>query len=674
MGAVEPGMENIRKKYDGLCDRIIRYNYHYYELDSPLVDDAEYDALMLELLEIEKKYPSLKRDDSPSSRVGGRASAVFSEVPHDPPMLSLGNVFSTEELDEFDQRCRKNLKGGKTVEYSMELKFDGLAVEVLYENGVLVRGSTRGNGDVGEDVTANLMTIKNLPLKLKSTDPPAYLYARGEVYMSHAGFEALNRQREESGEPPFANPRNASAGSLRQLDPRITESRPLECVFYGTGRSSGIEISSQDGLFSTLASLGIPVPEFYEVGGIDKIREFYDSWAENRHRLHFDVDGVVVKVNDFSLREKLGVTTKAPRWAVAWKFPAKEAITALESVDFQVGRTGLVTPVANLSPINIGGVMVRRATLHNFSEIERLGVRIGNMVRVIRAGDVIPKVVEVIHRDDLKGKKINPPVKCPSCGSALKKEDIYLRCVNSECEALRMEMLKFFVSKDAMDMEFFGPELVMRLYRAGKLRDVSDFFRITREDLIGLERMGDRLADKILESINARRRIPLSHFLKSMGIRNVGEHMAVVIAREASSLEKVMEMSVEELMQIMEVGPGVAESVNSFFNNRTNRDVIDSMLASGLKVEDEKRPAAADSPVSGKTFVFTGTLSRLSRSEAEKMVADLNGRASGSVSKKTDYVVAGESPGSKYEKARELGVKILTEDEFIGLVKKTGGR
>ncbi|MBN2161040.1 MAG: NAD-dependent DNA ligase LigA [Spirochaetes bacterium] len=659
--------KEITARYNDLCDLIIKYNRHYYDLNDPLVDDSEYDALMRELLDLEARHPFLKRVDSPSARVGGYASPTFSEVPHDPPMLSLGNIFTPEELSDFDARCRKGAGAGGFA-YSMELKYDGLAVEVVYEQGRLRQGSTRGNGDVGEDVTRNIAAIGKVPPAVRGA-APGYLSVRGEVFMRHGEFERLNREREEIGEPAFANPRNAAAGSLRQLDPAITAKRSLDVVFYAVGRASAeLSLHDQKTLFEILPALGLPVSGEARVGTLDEIREYYDHWLENRHTLDFDIDGIVIKVNDFGLRDILGSTSKAPRWAVAWKFPAREAVTVMESVDFQVGRTGIVTPVANLHPINIGGVIVKRATLHNFKEVERLDVRVGDTIKVIRSGDVIPKVIEVVKKEGgERAVEIVPPDTCPSCGSPLRREEIYLRCVNAGCETKRLEGLKFFASKDGMDIEFFGPELVARLYAAGRLDTIADFYKITRESLLDLDRMGEKLADKVLESINARRRVPLSRFLQSLGIRNVGGHIAAVIAEGAGSLGTLFGMSVDDLMKIREVGPGVAESVHGFLRDEANRRLIDDMIASGLVVEEETVERPADSAVSGKTFVVTGTLSRFSRQEAEALIKNLGGRAAGSVSGKTDYVVAGDSPGSKLDKASKLGIKVLTEDEFIAL-------
>ncbi|OHD65560.1 MAG: hypothetical protein A2176_03160 [Spirochaetes bacterium RBG_13_51_14] len=661
--------KDIALRYQELCDLINRYNFHYYELNAPLVDDAEYDRLMRDLTDMERKHPGIRREDSPAARVGGYASATFSEVTHDPPMLSLGNIFTDEELLDFETRCRKGV-GGEGLRYSMELKYDGLAVEVVYEKGRLKQGSTRGNGEVGEDVTRNLAEIKKVPRTLSGA-APEYLSVRGEVFMRRDEFERLNNARLEKGEPVFANPRNAASGSLRQLDPGVTRERGLDAVFYATGRvSADRPIPDQMALFHTLPELGIPVSRHVGVGTLEDIRRFYEYWLENRHTLDFDIDGIVIKVNYFGIRDRLGATSKAPRWAVAWKFPAREAVTELESVDFQVGRTGIVTPVANLRPINIGGVIVKRATLHNFREVERLGVRIGDKIKIIRAGDVIPKVVDVIkHENGARGGAIIPPERCPSCGEALQREEIYLRCVNPECESKRLKSLKFFVSKDGMDIEFFGPELVQRLYSAGRLYTIADFYKITKEMLLEMERMGDKLADKVIDSINARRRVPLSRFLQSLGIRNVGGHVAGVIAEHAVSLKKLFDLSLDGLMKIREVGPGVADSVHGFLHDEENRKLIHEMISSGLVVEDEKVERTVKSAVSGKTFVVTGTLARFSRKEAEEIIKKMGGRTAGSLSGRTDFVVAGESPGSKLDRARELGVTVIDEKEFIAMIE-----
>ena len=663
--------ESTRRRYDELVELLKKYNYYYYNLNQPLVDDATYDGLMNELIDIEETHTDLKREDTPSEHVGGGVSETFSEVPHDPPMLSLSNVSSEEELRDFDKRCRKGL-GIDNIEYSAELKYDGLAVELKYENGRYTQGSTRGNGQVGEDVTANIATVKTLPLRLEGENVPDLIYLRGEVYMRHDEFARINNEREQKEEQVFANPRNAAAGSLRQLNPAVTKERELDMVLYGTGVVQPANlIHTQQELISFFDRFRLPGQVHHRVGSLDDVIEFYNYWLENRHELDFDIDGVVLKVNNFDDREALGATSKSPRWATAWKFPAREAVTRIVSVDMQVGRTGLVTPVANLDPVNIGGVLVSRATLHNFDEVKRLDARVNDTVKVIRAGDVIPKVVEVI--EEKRGGQTEPieaPGKCPSCGSELKKEDIYIRCVNPLCEAKILEQLKFFVSKDGLDIEFFGPELLKRLYDRGAIHDMADIFRLDKDDLVQLERMGDKLAEKILASIDRRRNITLSQFLKSMGIRNVGDYVAKVIARNTGSLENLKQRSVDDLESIKEIGPEVAEAVYKFFHDSDALGLIEKMKDAGVTIEDEEQQQRGETPISGKTFVFTGALESMSRREAEELVEGMGGRATSSVSKNTDFVVAGGEAGSKRDRAEKLGVTIISENDFLEMTGK----
>ncbi|MGV7931265.1 MAG: NAD-dependent DNA ligase LigA [Spirochaetota bacterium] len=660
----------IIERYEELIAIIEKYNYHYYTLDTPLVDDASYDELVRELVSIEENHPELRRLDSPTSKVGDVGASSFAEVRHDPPMQSLENRFLESEIMKYDEGIRKKVGIDIIPEYSVELKYDGLAVELEYEKGRFVRGSTRGNGEFGEDVSANLSTIIAVPKHLETNKPPDYLSVRGEVYMRHDEFDRINRLKLEREEELFKTPRNAAAGSLRQINPKVTAERELSIALYGIGRIvGGPIISTQTEMFEYFKSIKLPYPEFVELGDIEKVKMFYEYWLQNRHTLHFDIDGVVVKLNDFRFREIIGSKSKSPNWAVAWKFPAQEAITVLNSIDLQVGRTGVITPVGNLDPINIGGVLVKRATLHNFDEIARLDLRIGDTVKVIRAGDVIPKVLAVLAEKRTGAERpVEIPERCPSCGSALSREEIYVRCVNDHCEAKLQERLRFFVSKDGLDIEFFGPELVQRLYDAGSVRSVADILRLRAGDLLAVERMGEKLAEKILASIEKRKRIPLSFFLRALGIRNVGEHVAKVIARSVGSLERLFTISADELMEINEVGPGVAESVLEFFGSPENRRLIDEMLAAGLVVTAESVETRVIEGVAGRSFVFTGTLERMSRTEAEELVEKHGGRAAGSVSKKTDYVVAGVEAGSKLEKARKLGVRILTEDEFQKLI------
>ena len=662
-------MEDIKKRYDELIKLINKYNYYYYTLDKPLVDDATYDELMNELVTIEKSYPEIIRDDSPTKKVGAVIQTSFEQVRHDPPMLSLANAMDEGDINDFYERCCK-LLGTSTIEYCAELKYDGLAVELVYRNGIYVQGSTRGDGEVGEDVTENIATIKRVPTKLPG-NAPDFLSVRGEVIMHHGEFERLNEMRKQNGEQEFANPRNAAAGSLRQLDPNITAQRELDIVLYGIGKMEPTSmINTQSQLYDYFKKVGLPAPHYYKVGLLQDVKQFYKYWMENRYTLDFDIDGVVIKVNDITVRNTMGSTSKAPRWAIAWKFPAREAITVLKSVDYQVGRTGLITPVANLEPINIGGVLVKRATLHNFQEVKRLDIKIGDTVKVIRAGDVIPKVVEVIKDKRQDVRAIAVPETCPACNSKLQHEDIYIRCVNASCPAKEYETLCFFVSKDGMDIEYVGPELLKRLYDQKKIKTIADIYALTREDLLRVERMGEKIANKIIDSINKRREVTLSHFLRALGIRNVGDHLAKVIAKHAGSLQKLMVMSQEELMTIPEVGPGVAQSVYDFFHNEGSLTLIRQMFANGVVVKDEKVQEVSENLFKGKTVVFTGTLQNMTREEAERLIESMGGRASGSVSSKTDFVVAGEEAGSKLDKAKKLHIRILSEDEFMKMIGK----
>ncbi|MGQ9843014.1 MAG: NAD-dependent DNA ligase LigA [Spirochaetota bacterium] len=659
-------MKDIKKRYNELIELINKYNYYYYTLDKPLVDDATYDQLMKELISLEEKYPNIVHKDSPTKRVGAVIQTSFNQVRHDPPMLSLSNAMDEASMNDFHQRCAK-LLGTMDIEYCAELKYDGLAVELVYHNGIYVQGSTRGDGEVGEDVSENIATIKNVPAQLKGNFPE-YISVRGEVIMRHGEFERLNEQRRHNDEPEFANPRNAAAGSLRQLDPTVTAQRELDIVLYGIGKMYPAKAFTQSQLYELFEEFGLPAPHYYTVGSLKEVKGFYMHWMENRYTLDFDIDGVVVKVNRFDVRDTMGSTSKAPRWAIAWKFPAREAITVLKSVDYQVGRTGLITPVANLEPINIGGVLVKRATLHNFQEIKRLDIKVGDVVKVIRAGDVIPKVVEVLTNKRQEVVEIVTPEKCPVCNSPLQHEEIYIRCVNQSCPAKEYETLCFFVSKDGMDIEYVGPELLKRLYEQKKIKTIADIYALTRDDLLQVERMGDKIVDKILDSINQRREVSLSQFLRALGIRNVGDHIAKVIARHIRSLDKLQELSPQDLMRIPEVGPGVAQSVYDFFHDSTSLKIINTMINNGVTVLEEVVEEALENPFKGKTVVFTGTLKSMSRQEAESLIESLGGKASGSVSKKTDFVVAGVETGSKLEKATTLNVRILSEEEFLKMV------
>lgn len=658
----------LTKKYYSLIEKLNKYNHQYYVENNPLVDDMTYDKCLKELIEIEEKNPEIIDENSPSLKVGGNRSEKFSPVTHDPQMLSLSNIFNNSDLISYNERCIKNIDENE-IEYFAELKFDGLAVEVVYKNGILIEGSTRGNGLVGENITENIKTIEDLPKVLKVENPPEYLSVRGEVFMEHGEFERINKLREENEEQIFANPRNAASGSLRQLDAEITRSRKLTIMLYGIGKIiHNFEIKNQDQMFEFLKELGLPVSSYNKCGNINEIEEFYNHWVEHRYTLNFDIDGVVLKVNEFNIRDEIGVTSKYPKWATAWKFPAQEAITKLISVEYSVGRTGIITPVANLLPINIGGVLVKRATLHNFKEIERLNLKINDYIKVIRAGDVIPKVKEVLtNKRTNEEKEIIVPENCPACNQKLLIEDIFLRCENSNCPKKITEYLRFFVSKSAMDFENFGPELINRLQDKEKIKTVADIFKLKKDDLLELERMGDILADKILASIEAKKKIPLWHLLRSLGIRNVGDHIAKVISKKANSLENLYKMNVEDYLDIHEVGPNVAEAMYEYFHSNENISMIKEMQKAGLEIIEQE--GNANNIFEGMIFVFTGSMEKLNRKEAERIVEENGGRASTSVSKKTSYLVAGAKAGSKLTKAKKENVNIITEDQFIEMLK-----
>jgi DNA ligase (NAD+) len=585
-------------------------------------------------------------------------------------MLSLANCFNDEELEEWDDRVRRML-GGEPVEYVCEPKLDGLSVELVYVDGVFTVGSTRGDGRVGEDVTRNLRTIKQVPLRLFPLNGkvPRLLEARGEVYMEKEAFRRLNEERERAGEPLFANPRNAAAGSLRQLDPNVTASRPLKIFFYAMGRAEGIEIRSQVELLTTFPKLGLPVNPLWKLcKTLDEVKAFYRELLAMRHELPYEADGMVVKVNDFAQREILGEVSRAPRWAIAYKFPAEEATTRVLDIVVQVGRTGALTPVAILEPVEVSGATVSRATLHNEDEIRRKDIRIGDWVIVRRAGEVIPEVVKSIpERRTGAEKEFKMPERCPACGGLVVRPpgEVAYRCENLSCPARIKESIRHFASRRAMDIEGLGEKLVDQLVETGLVRKLSDIYRLKKEDLVNLERMGEKSAQNLLEQIERSKNAGLARLIFALGIRYVGEHLAEVLAEHFPSLEALSNATYEELIQIPEIGPRIAQSIVDFFRNAENRRLIQELKELGVKTEAEK---PKEGPLSGKTFVFTGTLSAFTREEARRLVESLGGRVASSVSRKVDYVVVGADPGEKLRKAQELGITILTEEGFRKLV------
>ena len=666
--------DQARKRHEALCSTLHRHNYLYHVLDQPEISDADYDRLLQELLDLETQFPELVHPESPSQRVGAPPLEKFEQVRHSLPMLSLENAFTEADMRQFDDRVRRFLAREQPLEYVCEMKMDGVAVELVYEEGRLQTGSTRGDGTTGEKITENLKTIPSVPLVLTSPCP-SLLEVRGEVYMELDNFQALNREREEEGLPTFANPRNATAGSLRQLDSAVTARRPLQIFCYGIGRLEGEAPRTHEQLLQQLQEWGLRT----NLAGttccpdIEAVITHYQSLQQRREDLPYEIDGMVVKVNDLALQRELGEKTRTPRWAIAWKFPPRQAVTTLEDIQLQVGRTGAITPVALLQPVEVSGVTVSRASLHNWDEIDRLDVRIGDQVVVERAGDVIPDVVRVLTEKRRGNETQVPlPTHCPACGSPVKRleGEVVPRCQGLSCPAQLKESLKHFARRGGMDIDGLGGKYIDQLLQLGLVKNVADLYRLRKEDLFRFERMGDKLAEKLLAAIEASKKRPLSRFLNALGIRHVGDHMAKVLASQFGSLEELSRASQEDLLAIHEVGPQVASSVTSFFASPQNQQILADLATLGVQPEREQRRAGG--PLSGKTFVFTGSLALFSRKEAQTLVEKLGGRASGSVSKKTDFVVAGEEAGSKLARAQELGVTVLSEEEFQQMVEREG--
>jgi len=662
-------MSDPKKTIQELRESINYHNYRYYVLDNPEISDQDYDRFFRELEELEKKYPHLITPDSPTQRVGAPPLESFKTVTHNLSMLSLANAFTEEEIIEFDRRLKRFLKDDTEITYVAEPKLDGLAVELVYLDGVFDVGSTRGDGMAGEDVTQNLKTIKPIPLKLitkKIKMIPTRLEVRGEVYIGITSFHELNRQKDEKGEPRFANPRNAAAGSLRQLDSSITAKRPLDIFCYGVGLVEGYSFISQWELLKTLPQWGCKVnPRIQLCTNIKEVVEYYRYMEKVREELDYEIDGIVIKVNELFLQEKLGTISRSPRWALAYKFPPRQAITKIIEIKLQVGRTGAITPVALMEPVSISGVTVSRATLHNQDEIDKKDIRVGDTVVIQRAGDVIPEVMSVVKgkRPD-KAVPFRIPPACPVCGSRvvrLQDEAVY-RCLNLSCPAQLKKTIKHFASKRAMDIDGLGDKLVEKFVDEGIIKNVADLYALKAKDLVFLERMGEKLAANIIKAIEGSKVRGLDRFVYALGIRHVGEHLAAILAKHYSSIDDLMKAKEDDLMQIKEIGPEVARSIVSFFSQQGNRDLIQRLKNIGIKLiaKKEKKEGA----LQGKTIVFTGTLTQFTRHEAEKRAESSGAHVSSSVSKKTDFVVAGVDPGSKYDRAKDLNVSILTEDEF----------
>ena len=659
---------SLHIRHQQLCELLNHHNHCYYVRDHPEISDTEFDELFRELISIEATCPELVTPDSPTQKVGAVPQEKFAPVRHAMPMLSLRNVKDETEFREFDASIRKLLATSDEIDYLCEMKLDGVAIELTYEQGRLATGSTRGNGLTGENITENIRTITTIPQQLPA-DAPVELDVRAEVYIDIEDFQKLNQGRQDEGEKTFANPRNAAAGSLRQLDAGMTARRPLKLFCYGTGRFGQQLPATQEKLLSELSRLGFRVNTegTSRQKGVDNVISCYNQMLKNRDALPFEIDGMVIKVNERSLQQELGELSRAPRWAIAFKFPPRQATTVVEDIGLQVGRTGAITPVAHLKPVDVSGVSVSRASLHNWDEIERLDVRIGDHVVVERAGDVIPDVVRVLSDKRTGAEKPVPlPGSCPECDAAIKKldDEVIPRCTNLLCPAQRIERLKHFVSKNAMDIAGLGEKQLQQLIDQNKISDPADIYLLEKDDLFAIDRMGEVLANKLLSAIDSSRTQPLSRLLFGLGIRHVGEHTARILARNFSSLIELGQTGREPLQKIHEIGGTVADSVIDYFEQPENLALLRKLDAAGVKPEPEAI-VQQGGPLSGKAVVITGSLETLSRKEAEHLVEILGGRAAGSVSKKTDFLVAGPGAGSKLEKARQLGVKILSESDFL---------
>ena len=659
--------------------KIDRYNYHYYVLDDPLIPDSEFDRLLYELQQLEARYPDLVTPDSPTQRVGAKPLEAFAQIAHKVPMLSLGNALSDRELEDFDRRLTERLEVAGPIVYAAEPKLDGLAINLRYESGVLVEAATRGDGMQGEDVTQNVRTIPSVPLRLRESGWPDVLEVRGEIYMPTAGFSKLNETALANGEKPFANPRNAAAGSLRQLDPRVTAQRPLAFVCYGFGELSGGELAAtHSAAIRLLPRWGLRIsPELKCVAGLAGCQQYFQEIGSRRYQLGYEIDGVVFKVDDLQQQRSLGFVSRAPRWAIARKFPAQEEMTRLLAIDLQVGRTGAITPVARLEPVNVAGVTVTNATLHNAEEIRRKDVRVGDMVIIRRAGDVIPQVVRVVP--DLRptsATEFEMPTHCPECGSDLIRDGdgVVLRCSGGLfCPAQRKEAIKHFASRRALDVEGLGDKLIDQLVEKRVVESPAELYqKLTPELLAGLERMGEKSANNICAALEKSKETTLARFLYALGIREVGEATAHSLALHFGNLEGLMSAPVEALLEVPDVGPIVAEHIHAFFQQPHNQEVIAALLAAGIRWSEVETPRADQLPLAGKTLVLTGTLSR-PRAEIKEQLQALGAKVSGSVSGKTDYLVAGTDAGSKLEKAKKLEVTVLNEEALENLLR-TGGQ
>ena len=668
-----PATKDVEKKIEALREKIRHHEHLYYVLDNPEISDAEFDKLMQQLKDLESEHPALVTPDSPTQRVGGKPREGFVKVRHSTPMLSLDNTYSEDELRDWERRVHE-LTGRSEVDYVCELKLDGMSLALVYEDGRLARGVTRGDGSVGEDVTLNVRTVRSVPLsipkeRLKKAGIPPDFEVRGELLMPTTSFKKINEERERQGLPTFANPRNFTAGTVRQLDPNVTAERRMDYFPYILLQNGRTYFDHHSKTLAALDASGFKVnPNRKLVHSMDEVWAFIQQWEEKRDSLPYEIDGIVVKVDRTALQDELGFTGKAPRWAIAYKYAARGGITELKNVRWQTGRTGKLTPVAELAPIPIGGTTVRNATLHNMDEIRRLGVKIGDWVRVERGGDVIPKVVEV-DKDHPRGEKdVEDPVKCSVCGNKVVRTEgeVDYRCVNADCPAKLLGTILHFASRGVMNIDGMGDALVTQLTERALVKNVADIYKLTKADLLSLERMGDKSAQNILDEIKKSKELPLERVIYGLGIRFVGARTAQFLAEHFGSMEALAQAGIEELQNVNEVGPRIAESIVEFFSIAANRKLVERLGEAGLAFKGKKKERGTK--LAGKTFVLTGTLAKYTRDEAKKMIEDAGGRVLGSVSKKTDYVVAGVDAGSKLDKAKELGVAVIDEGEMEGLV------
>jgi len=664
-----PAPRDVERKIEALREKIRHHEHLYYVLDHPEISDADFDQLMQQLKDLEREHPALVTPDSPTQRVGGKPREGFVKVAHSSPMLSLDNTYNEEELRDWERRVHE-LTGRSDVDYVCELKLDGMSLALIYEDARLARGVTRGDGSVGEDVTLNVRTVRSIPLsipkeRLKRAGIPPKFEVRGELLMPTASFKKINEERERAGLPTFANPRNFTAGTVRQLDANITAERRMDFFPYILLENGRTYFDRHSKTLDALNAAGFKVnPNHKLVHSMDEVWAFIQEWEGKRDSLPYEIDGIVVKVDRTGLQDELGFTGKAPRWAIAYKYAARGGVTKLENVRWQTGRTGKLTPVAELAPIPIGGTTVRNATLHNLDEIRRLGVKIGDWVRVERGGDVIPKVVEV-DKDHPRGEnEIEDPVKCSVCGSKVVRAEgeVDYRCVNADCPAKLLGTILHFASRGVMNIDGMGDALVTQLTERGLVKNVADIYKLTKADLLTLERMGDKSAQNILDEIEASKKLPLERVIYGLGIRMVGERTAQFLAEHFGSMEALEQATVEELQNVDEVGPRIAESIVEFFSIPANRKLVERLGQAGLAFKGKKKERGTK--LAGKTFVLTGTLQKYTRDEAKKMIEDAGGKVTGSVSKKTDYVVAGADAGSKLDKAKELGVAVIDEREM----------